>query len=736
MSDLQIFPSTRSQGRFEWVLPELVAQDFIQRDLDWRWPPLVFLTGDIARAGQADDYAAADEWLTGLMNALGGDPWVFAVPGNHDFNRDAATSDHDFMAKRLFDDWDDLDSVREAFWRDPASPLRVQVERAFANFARWYVDRWAIPPEAELVRGLLPGDHSVSFEYDGARLGVLGLNTAFVHDSRDAALGQLHREQVNRACGGDLGAWCQRHDGWILLTHHPPEQFGSQSRALLELMKRQHTLLGHFCSGRHTSQPLAGSASSGIISASRGLSFGRRYERTAGYVAGDFDLGTREMATLIPRRYCVDRITFERDDIIHRPAPSPPGRALESGHGDSDEHRLDELPTLVSLEIRNFRCIKELNIPLSLPSELGGQWTCLAGLNGSGKSSVLQALCMGLLGEEFVPELGGTRLARMRRVERGRVLDAEVTVIVGHGDARHRLSIELTDDGVRADVTDAADEIWRRLSRHVLASYGATRNLSYYVDRRHEDLSPALRAQMTLFDPLTQIAHAEVLLDPSNRVTSTHFPRLLTTLLDRVFDGEIRLVRNGHGLSFEIGRDHVPALELPDGFRSALAWLADLCAAWLAKHPPDDDQAPSLEDIEAIVLIDELDLHLHPSLQRTLVSRLRNCLPKIQWVVTTHSPFLLSSFDRHELILLERSAESGVRQLDRQILGFDMNQVYEWLMNTPPRSSVAEDRLAADAQAHERQVARWLETSPVVDDDDADERMARRKELFAKLRDM
>lgn len=78
--------------------------------------------------------------------------------------------------------------------------------------------------------------------------------------------------------------------------------------------------------------------------------------------------------------------------------------------------------------------------------------------------------------------------------------------------------------------------------------------------------------------------------------------------------------------------------------------------------------------IQGIVLVDEIDLQLHPSLQRVLVPRFREAMPQVQWIVTTHSPLVLASFDRQEIKMLDSSEPGGVRQLDRDIIGFPTDQ--------------------------------------------------------------
>jgi len=118
------------------------------------------------------------------------------------------------------------------------------------------------------------------------------------------------------------------------------------------------------------------------------------------------------------------------------------------------------------------------------------------------------------------------------------------------------------------------------------------------------------------------------------------------------------------------------------GSRSTVAWLADICAAWHEREGADNNTDPAL--ITGIVLLDEIGLHLHPSLEKVLVPQLRRALPRVQFIVSTHSPMVLSSFDRDELVILDAGSPGGTRQLDRQVFGMTMDDVYSWLMNTSP----------------------------------------------------
>ncbi len=76
---------------------------------------------------------------------------------------------------------------------------------------------------------------------------------------------------------------------------------------------------------------------------------------------------------------------------------------------------------------------------------------------------------------------------------------------------------------------------------------------------------------------------------------------------------------------------------LADGYRSVLIWLCDLVSRLIENQPYITD----LKDFYGIVLVDEIDMLLHPKWEQKIVGKLREKLPNIQWFFTTHSPMLI-----------------------------------------------------------------------------------------------
>ncbi|HLL06468.1 MAG TPA: AAA family ATPase [Myxococcaceae bacterium] len=108
--------------------------------------------------------------------------------------------------------------------------------------------------------------------------------------------------------------------------------------------------------------------------------------------------------------------------------------------------------------------------------------------------------------------------------------------------------------------------------------------------------------------------------------------------------------------NFTFAQTKVPATWLSQGYQSTIAWIADL----IGQMYLDLGEAIALEDMEGMVLVDELDLHLHPTWQVRLIPVLKRVFPRMQFIVTTHSPMLLPALERHEIVMLRLNEDRDV----------------------------------------------------------------------------
>lgn len=119
--------------------------------------------------------------------------------------------------------------------------------------------------------------------------------------------------------------------------------------------------------------------------------------------------------------------------------------------------------------------------------------------------------------------------------------------------------------------------------------------------------------------------------------------------------------------------------QMSDGEKCTMALLGDLARRLSLANPTLDN--PLLG--EGIVLIDEIELHMHPSWQRKILGVLKKTFPNIQFIVTTHSPVILSEADEdYNVFFMKReNDEIEVKQV-QQMNGYDANAVLEQFMGT------------------------------------------------------
>lgn len=122
--------------------------------------------------------------------------------------------------------------------------------------------------------------------------------------------------------------------------------------------------------------------------------------------------------------------------------------------------------------------------------------------------------------------------------------------------------------------------------------------------------------------------------------------------------------------------------QLSDGEKCLLALVCDLARRLAIANPSRNNPLEG----DAVVMIDEVDLHLHPSWQRTVVPNLKRTFPFCQFVLATHSPQILSHVEDAESIFLLRCVEGEiVASHPESTYGLDTNYILEVLMGVPER---------------------------------------------------
>jgi predicted ATP-binding protein involved in virulence len=128
---------------------------------------------------------------------------------------------------------------------------------------------------------------------------------------------------------------------------------------------------------------------------------------------------------------------------------------------------------------------------------------------------------------------------------------------------------------------------------------------------------------------------------------------------------------------------------LSDGQRIVLTLVGDLVKRATSLNPHLADRV--LDETPGVVLIDELDLHLHPRWQRRVIHDLKTTFPSIQFIATTHSPQLIGEAGPEEVILL------GGQQPENptQSYGMDSNWILKYVMGADERDATIKNKLEA-----------------------------------------
>lgn len=129
--------------------------------------------------------------------------------------------------------------------------------------------------------------------------------------------------------------------------------------------------------------------------------------------------------------------------------------------------------------------------------------------------------------------------------------------------------------------------------------------------------------------------------------------------------------------------------QLSDGEKCLLAMVGDLARRLAIANPGLSDQLQG----KGVVLIDEIELHLHPKWQREIIPALTRTFPNCQFIVTTHSPQVVSHVKPQRIYILEKIDNGIVAKRPSSSFGRDSNSILEDLMDVPERPQHIKDRL-------------------------------------------
>jgi predicted ATP-binding protein involved in virulence len=364
---------------------------------------------------------------------------------------------------------------------------------------------------------------------------------------------------------------------------------------------------------------------------------------------------------------------------------------------------------LKRLDIKDFRCKSAASL------QLGSRLTILMGENGAGKTTFLDAISIALgLIISYLPRAEGRGFR-----ERGEIRQSEGKVL-----PYARIAVE-TVDGIAWDcikkaprtkskILETGKRQLRELIDHnileplanddeftlpIFAFYGVSRALLDIPERRRGFDSESGRIVDALDQALASGSNfrsafiwyynkemEELRLRNAVRDFDVKHPQLqavrqcLLTLFPNLTNPRFAVKPPPRLIVTENGED-LELSQLSDGYKTMIGLAIDLSRRMAAGNPDMDNPLES----PAIVLIDEVDLHLHPAWQQRVVSDLLRCFPNTQFILTTHSPIVVEGVNnllkRHAIAsLLPDPNENDMLRAVRDLYPLDPQETAVYLV--------------------------------------------------------
>jgi predicted ATP-binding protein involved in virulence len=331
------------------------------------------------------------------------------------------------------------------------------------------------------------------------------------------------------------------------------------------------------------------------------------------------------------------------------------------------------------------------------------EFNLIIGINGTGKSTLIDALAIALSQWQRGPGFGtdsdkkhiedsdvflkptGVSDAAPQHLESQwpAWVIAEGIVLGTQGRWSTRTAIrpdQSTNAEIYADPSVAPGINFKRLVRKafvqardgpevnlpLIASYGTGRLQEGAEDSNGgEYLSPRLSAYKDCYRASMSATRLNSWIEERELASSSAGNEIGSVVYEVFKSAVLACLESAHQLWFDersrqvlIGFDDgrvVPFRNLSDGQRIILNMVGDIARRAVILNPQLNETV--LSEVNGIVLIDELDLHLHPTWQRRVIGDLRRTFPKIQFFCTTHSPFLIQTLSTGDELLSLDSPE-------------------------------------------------------------------------------
>lgn len=320
---------------------------------------------------------------------------------------------------------------------------------------------------------------------------------------------------------------------------------------------------------------------------------------------------------------------------------------------------------LARLELEHVRGLDHLALDFTPPATDRGQWIVILGPNGVGKTTILRSLALALRNLRVPGIWPKGAFAIPWRSSGAREAAIAVTLA---GGVEHVTRVRA--NGVETYGQEPAQEQPRLFP---LFAYGCRRGSALAGKQREVDLDSDAGPEIaTLFDEGASLVHAETWLiqldgdaQKPNTKSAVIWPALQRSMCTLLGVRAIE-VRDFHVWITEAeGRAPILLEAMSDGYLTTMGWFLDLVARWLrlVEQAGETISAEFMQTMRGLVLLDEVDLHLHPKWQIEVLERTRELLPQMSFVITTHNPLTLVGARPEEIWILDtRDGETRARR--------------------------------------------------------------------------
>lgn len=289
-------------------------------------------------------------------------------------------------------------------------------------------------------------------------------------------------------------------------------------------------------------------------------------------------------------------------------------------------NQTEEISYIKSIDIKNFYSIKNLNLEnLEDKKEI-----YILGENGDGKSLFLQALTVGLKG-----------------VEEGDVFNL----------VKSQKDYELKIEDSNSNIYDSKEK--ENIYKNLFA-YGANRNNNCQMKEDESGYLTLFHPSWDLKNPIEWLKY----LDHSEKSDKTNIVsvELAKKLLQELLNSDVEIDITPETVIFKEKGSIVNFEQLSAGYKGVITIITDLLVR-LSENQPN---VGHINEFKGIVLIDEVELHLHPKWKYNFVKRLRDIFPLIQFIMTTHSPTVLLGASK-EAVFYKIYKEDGEVKISNQM---------------------------------------------------------------------